>query len=260
MGQASSRVQQQQLLLLLRGWSSSRGQQLLLLGQASSRGQQQHSPLALSKTVRGSGAHVAGFKHCSDFLTMHQANLLCIQLNIPQVFPLLDSAALEESCSQLPADVPLHLSAKPSTPPPGMEEATEYLAGFADFDETLLDEEADPAATRSSAEAAVAAAAATDAPAAPASIEAAAEAAALKAAEVLSQTLAAQGISPKGKRSRASTAAAAAAAGAATAAAAAAAAATAASSEVQPASKRPRRLASHTTGGAHGRRCCWCCS
>jgi hypothetical protein len=144
------------------------------------------------------GAHLADFEHCRDFLQMHEVNLLSSQLGMAPLFPLLDSKAVEGILSQLPDEGDLHQHAYPSTLPPGMDEVPGYLAGFAEFDETLLLVEAVPGPTAGDSSPPQAAAATA------ADVAAAAEAAAAKAVEVLASS---QLASPKQKRGRTSAAA-----------------------------------------------------
>jgi hypothetical protein len=128
---------------------------------------------------------------------MHEINLLCSGLGVEALLSLLDSLANEVTRSQLSGVSDLHLFAQPSTPPPGMEEVPVYLAGFAECDESLLDEEPEepntgstPAAGAAAAAAAGSAAAAAAAAAAPATAADVAAAAQEAAAALLTTQLA----------------------------------------------------------------------
>jgi hypothetical protein len=113
---------------------------------------------------------------------MHEINLLCSGLGVEALLSLLDSLAIEVTRSQLSGVSDLHLFAQPSTPPPGMEEVPVYLAGFAECDESLLDEEPEEPNTGSTPAAGAAAAAAGSAAAAAAAAAAPATAADVAAA------------------------------------------------------------------------------
>jgi hypothetical protein len=108
---------------------------------AAASTEQAPAPLAAEPDMLATSIkqHCADFEHCLDFADMHAVNKLLAEAGVAPMFPLVDSTALDNAISAL--DQATLNSKVPDTPPPGMEEVSDWLDNLGDFDEGVLDDD-----------------------------------------------------------------------------------------------------------------------